>query len=146
MIYENAEVGKSYYSYYFKTTNKGDKIVNYAGVFKVKMLGISNHFRNDWEISECEKIGRSLMHNLNYNIYYIFDTKEECIKAHDEAIIKFSKYQTTKDAEIILKKLINKNIAPKKEKIETDSIVWYESLTKKEQKMVSWLKHYYDDI
>lgn len=147
MICEDAEVGKSYYTYYFDTTNKRNKIVDYAGVFKVKLLEISKYGDCKWEISECKKLGKNLSYSIHYNkIYYIFNTKEECIKAHDEAIIKFSKDQTTKDTVLILNKLIDKNSIPKKLKIEIDSIEWYKSLSKKEQEMVVWLKHYCDNI
>ena len=154
---EKFEVGKEYYTYYVDLSNNGTKLRDYTGIMKVKLISKDptkyrpkGHKR--FEIIESKPLGSTIANNIhNYfqgdgRYTSFFESKDDCIKHHDEKLIEFSSYgQNTKDRDTILKKLINSK-TPDKPKIELDSIAWYESLTKKEQSYVSWIKHYYEKI
>jgi hypothetical protein len=153
----NFEVGKEYHTYYVDLSNNGTKLRDYTGIMKVKLISkdpsqYSPKGYKHFKILESKPLGSTIAHNI-HNYFegygsascYFFESKDDCIKHHDEKLIELSKGQNTKDRDNILKKLINSK-TPDKPKIELDSIAWYESLTKKEQSYVSWIKHYYEKI
>lgn len=154
---EKFEVGKEYFTYYWERTNRGNRIKDYTGVMKVKLLSNdkSEYSPNGYlrfEILESKPLGNTIAHNiLTYMNGYgcascdFYDNEAECTLAHDKSIIDFSKGQNTKDRDTLLKKLIFKH-EPNVPKIESDSIEWYNSLTKRQKEFVSWIKHYYEKI
>lgn len=154
---EKFEVGKEYYTYYVDLSNNGTKLRDYTGIMKVKLISkdpsqYTPKGYKRFKIIESKPLGSTIAHNIhNYLEGYgtascdFFESKDDCVKHHDKKLIDLSDGQNTKDRDTILKKLINSK-TPDKPKIELDSIAWYESLTKKEQSYVSWIKHYYEKI
>jgi hypothetical protein len=151
-------VGKEYYTYYMDVTNRGNGIKDYTGIMKVKVLSndptdTSPDGYTIFEILESKKLGDKMSHSIHYymNGYGMastnfYETKDECIEAHDAEVKEIAKGQTTNDRERILKKLINKGSKPKAGKKETDAISWYNTLSHKEKKHVKWIKEFWDDI
>jgi hypothetical protein len=151
-------VGKEYYTYYMEITNRGNKLRNYTGVMKIKVISndptqYSPRGYTMFEIIESKKLTSSIKANAKTymngygsattNFYDDYDT---CVKDHDKDILNYSKGQTTDDRDVILNKLINKQTPINKSKIEVDSIRWYKSLSGKQKQYISWLKEYYDEI
>ena len=155
---EKFKVNEVYYTYYFEITNKGNNIKDYTGILKVRVISNEPEIYypdgyTEFEILESKKLGTTIAHNIHlYMNGYgsastnFYTDKEECIKDHDDEIKKISKKQSSKDKELLLKKLIDKSHIPKKSKKEIDAVKWYETLTKKEKEYVNWIKNYWDEI
>ncbi len=156
---EKFVVGKEYYTYYVDVNNKGNALKDYTGILKVKV--ISNE-KSDYDgrrytrfeiLERSKKLSPTIESNIHFymNGYGIsstnfFENVEDCILEHDKELKEIAKGQTTSNKERILDKLINKEDVPEKDKIEVESVAWFNSLSDSEKKMVRWLKHYYDGI
>ena len=160
---EKFEVGKEYWTYYLETSNKGNSLKYYTGVFKTKLLSMNKNdyygkpsedttfWYTNWDISALSKKGfrgnvHTYMNGYGSASCDFFDTYEDAAKAHDKWLKKTSKNLNTRDRENMLKKLVNKNDTPKVSSIERESISWYEKLTKKEKSYVKWIKVFYEKI
>jgi len=149
-------VGKEYYTFYFSMSNNGTTLRDYTGIMKVKVTSnepseYSPKGYTRFEIIKSKKLGSTLAHNIHFymNGYGIascdfYETKEDCIKCHDLALVRAATGQSTEYRDRILKKVKNKNTIPGKDNIEIKSLEWYNSLPKSTKKYVQWIKEYYD--
>ena len=154
---EKFEVGKEYWTFYMSLSKKRNRLQDYTGVMRVKLENkipsrVTPSGYKIFTILESKTLGKTIackIHNYlqGYGIATcnFFESKEECIKAHDERLIGLSRNLNTDDRRSFLSKLI-KTALPTKSKIENDSIEWYEKLNETEQSYVKWLKHYYEEI
>ena len=155
---EKFEIEQEYWTYYMDVSNKGNKLKDYTGIMKVKLLSktISEYSplgHKKFEIIKKTKpLGDTIANNIhNYFEGYgsascnFFDDYDECVDAHDKQIIDLGKHLNTDDREVMYDKLIITPV-PEKSKIEINSINWYNSLSKLEQSYVKWIKDYYEEI
>lgn len=156
---EKLIVGNEYYTFYVDISKKGNNLRNYTGIMKVRLKSKepSGHSTGGYycrfEIIESKKLGMIISNNIHayfngYGFSYtdFYEDYDECVVAHDEKIINLARNKSTAIKERFLKNLINKDSKPAKTKFEKSAISWYKSLPKTEQKYISWLKHYYDEI
>lgn len=155
---EKFEEGKEYWTYFMEMSNRGNRLRNYTGIMKVRLekkevssYKLSGYYKT-FKILQSKPLGSTIAHNIYaYMEGYgtascdFFETEDECNEAHDKKLISLSKNLNTADREVILKKLVATK-RPAKSKIETESIDWYNNLSKTEQKYVKWIKDYYEEI
>lgn len=157
-------VGATYWTYYMDRSNKYNKLRDWTGVFQVKV--ISNEYKTHTTIGYNKKELTYFTGHTNFEVLYsvkpiksnvqnnylsgygnatcdFYDTKEECIQAHDKQIIDWATNLNTDDRNVMCRKLYTK-IKPPVKQIETDSINWYNNLSKQEQNYVYWIKKYYE--
>lgn len=162
---EKFEIGKEYWTFYMETSNKGNSLRYYTGVFKTKLEKLRKtdyngfpttdtiYWDTEWNIDALAKKGSTFKHNVSvYMGGYgsascdFFDSYEEAAIAHDKLIKECAKGLNTADRDVMLKKLINKNNLPTVSAIEKNSIAWYKSLPKKEKGYIKWIKEFYEEI
>jgi hypothetical protein len=155
---KNFVVDKEYFTFFMRSTKKENSLRDYTGIMKVKVLSKSPskyypywHFK--FEILESKPLGKTIAYNIHNYMNGgsgcascdFFDSYDECVIAHDDEIKSLAKGLNTYYRDLMFKKLINKD-RPKPSKLEVDSIMWYNSLPKKEQKFVQWIKEYYEQL
>jgi hypothetical protein len=156
---EKFVMGKIYWTFYMDLSyKKGDQIRNYTGVFAAvptKESWYSEQYKSfKWILSELKAVlSQNQVGNLQayLNGYGIascdfFDTKEEAMKVHDERIKEYARGQDTRKRATMYRKLYDKKDTPPKSKIETESMEWLKTLSKKEIEYVSWIKYYFEGI
>lgn len=149
---EKLEVGKTYWTFYFGLSNKGNKLQNYTGLFQAKILSLVNRQYGDY--FEWEIIGGHFSGTMSHNVRlylngygtaycHFSEDMDECIKFHDNLIRQYGKDLNTKDRDVMYKKLITKQLPPKSN-IEIDSVAWIKSLSAQEKKYLRWIKEFYE--
>ena len=161
---EKFEVGKEYWTYYMETSNNGNKLMYYTGVFKTKLEELRKtdydgkpttetlFWGTTWNIDALAKKGDTFRHNVSIYMggygsascdYY--ENYEDAALAHDKTIKQFAKGLSTGHREAMYEKLIKKTV-PEVSAIEKESVAWYKGLSAKEKKRVKWLKEFYSEI
>lgn len=144
----------TYYSFYIKDTNKGDNIRYYAPVFEVEVKKVRKktyedktwYFADEVEISKRDKkkITKALLKKLEEN-YLVnahamsadyFSTREDAEKYHDYILKEWYWDNLSKNNKERYKDHFYTKL---KSKIETDSLKFYDGLTKKQKSYVAWL-------
>jgi hypothetical protein len=153
--------GDWYWGYYLDTTNKGNKITSYTGVFKARVLGRSPDDRYEgklfdhlkWEVVGGTFKNQNMLDILTGEVSnhfigstsYLFLTEAECVEHHDERLKSIVSYQyelTTKERAAIFKRLISAP-SPDKSDLEINAVNWYNGLSDEEQTYVKWIKKHY---
>jgi len=147
---DKLEVGKTYWTYFFRLSNKGNKITNYTGLFQAKILKlVKAQYGGDY--FEWEVIGGKFNDSMNIHLYLngyglsycnFSEDKDECIAHHDNRIQEDARHLNTHDRDAMFKKLIKQ--LPAKDKIEVDSISWINSLSAQEKNYLRWIKEFYE--
>ena len=162
---EKFEVGKEYWTYYMETSNKGNTLRYYTGVFKTKLESLRKtdyngipteetlFWRLSWNIDALAKKGSTFRHNVSvYMGGYgsascdYFDSYEEAAKSHDAKIKDFARHLNTGERKSMFSKLIYKDNLPKVSDIEKNSVDWFKKLSATEKKYVKWIKDFYEEI
>ena len=146
--------GQVVWCYYFDTTNKGNKVREYTGIWEltvteVKSRGynfVCNYVRFTTRLGKWPyPINHNISNRVNNDSVEMFTTKEEAEAAHDKALKSLSKGQNTNDRANILSKLIVP-AAPKKSARELKATKWFLDLSAENKKNVEWIKDYYEEI
>ena len=153
---EKFVMGKKYWTFFMELSNNREQIRNHTGVFAAvptKESWYSEQYKSfHWTISEIKVLSKSQIGNLQayLNGYGIancdfFDTKEAAMEAHDNRIKEYARGLDTRRRANMYNKMYTK-IEPPKSKIETDSMEWLNSLSKKEIEYVKWIKTYFEGL
>lgn len=145
-ISNNAEM----YTFDFETAKTG-KIRNYTGVIRVEAnVSSEEGAAVDFKITMGKKMSDSLSKNiqtvLNEKCVF-YPTYEECVIAHDEALIRESEGEIgTAARDGLLDKLLNQTLRPGKSQLEINALAWYTTLNEEQQSYLRWLKNYCDAV
>lgn len=148
-------IGKTYWTFYTFESNNGTGFRDYVKVFETHITGETfyskpNNLSFDFDLSKIN-LSRTMTNNLplymngsGLSSCNFYETEEDAKLAHDLHIIEFCKeYRLNgEQKERLYKKMYDKSLIPVS-KIEKESIEWYKSLDKNQQKYVLWLKNNY---
>jgi len=141
-----------YYSFYIEFTNKYDNIRRYAPVFEVEVLETRKPYEEkDWVFAKVAKITPNnrpkitkalfekleknrLVQNHDRSCEY-FSTREDAEKYHDFTLKENWSELRPGIKEQYMEKFYKKPVSKK----ETESLKFYDNLTKKQKGYVAWL-------
>jgi hypothetical protein len=141
------DIGKHFYTYHLRLTNRGNRFYRCYKVFEIKLVSIENShglYSPKFEIikvpddrEETLPVISSLKNFVNHYYYYtpFFTTKESAIKSFDEQIMNASKSVKSSEDRIKMLKLCHN----KKSDIDM-AYEWYDHLSTEQKKYILLIK------